>query len=879
MSDGAMASMAPAAPLQERIRLLGRILGETIAEAEGPVVLDRVESIRRLAKSARRGEARDHRELFLTLQQLDEHELLPVARSFSHFLNLVNIIEQHEGNQVQRDPLCDWLPELGECLATLRAAGHDRAALERALAALDIELVLTPHPTEITRRTLIDKHSQIDGCLGELDDAAPHLPPATLSRLRSLIAELWHTDEIRVEKPSPVDEARWGFAVIENSLWQAVPEFLRRFDRSTERALGLRLPLEACPVRFASWMGGDRDGNPVVTAAVTREVLLLARWKAADLFIADLDELVAELSMHRCNGALRELAGETREPYRAVLKRLRERLLATREELGARVRGGGDDGADVLRSTAELWQPLHACYCSLHDCGMARIADARLLDVLRRVRCFGAHLVCLDVRQESARHTEALAEITRALGFGDYAAWDEARRLEFLARELGNPRPLLPRRWAPSPAVAEVLETCGVIAEAEPGVISAYVISMSSRASDVLAVALLLEACGCERPPPIVPLFETLADLDAAPGVLRALLAVPAYRSRIADRQMAMIGYSDSAKDAGAMAASWAQYRAQEALLAVAAEAGVALRLFQGRGGSLGRGGAPTRTALLSQPPGSLAQGLRVTEQGETIRFKLGLPETAIGSLALYAAAALQANLMPPPLPARLWRGVMDRLAAISCAAYRALVQETPEFIEYFRSATPERELALLPLGSRPTRRRAEGGIASLRAIPWIFAWSQNRLMLPAWLGAGEALEQLATAGEHTVLEEMYRAWPFFAARLSMLEMVFAKADAGLAAFYDEQLVDPTLQPLGARLRERLARDIEVVLSISHDDSLMADVPATRESVRLRNTYTDPLNLLQVELLRRYRADHAALHGQALMVSIAGIAAGLRNTG
>ena len=866
-------------PLRERIRLLGRILGDTIAEAEGAAVLERVESIRRLAKSARHADAHGHRELFATLQRLDDAELLPVARSFSHFLNLVNIIEQHEGNRAWLDPFREGLPEIDACIDALLAAGHDRAGIEEALKTLDIELVLTPHPTEITRRTLIDKHAQIDRCLAELDAAAPRLPPPTLERLRLLIAELWNTDEIRVEKPSPIDEARWGFAVIENSLWQALPEFLRRLDGSIERRLGLRLPLDARPVLFTSWMGGDRDGNPNVTAAVTREVLLLARWKAADLLVADLDTLVAELSMHRCDARLRAMAGETREPYRAVLKRLRNRLIASREEIGARLRGEGDSEAELLADVAEVWEPLLACHASLGACGMQRIADGRLLDTLRRVRCFGLHLVRLDVRQESARHTAALGAITQALGIGAYAAWDESRRIDFLARELDNPRPLLPMRWSPPAEVAEVLETCRVVAEAPPGVISAYVISMSSRASDVLAVALLLHASGCGQAPPIAPLFETLADLDAASGVLRTLLGNAAYRARIADRQMVMIGYSDSAKDAGAMAASWAQYRAQEALLAVASQAGVALQLFQGRGGSLGRGGAPARTALLSQPPGSLACGLRVTEQGEMIRFKLGLPATAVGSLALYAGAVQQANLAPPPLPEPGWRELMDRLAEISRRAYHATVRETPAFVDYFRAATPEAELALLPLGSRPTRRRPDGGIASLRAIPWIFAWSQNRLMLPAWLGAGEALQALDEQGRGAELEAMYRAWPFFAARLSMLEMVFAKADAALAAFYDEQLVEPALRPLGARLRERLEADMRAVLAVSHDDSLMADVPATRESVRLRNTYTDPLNLLQVELLRRYRATRDARHGQALMVSIAGIAAGLRNTG
>ncbi len=864
--------------LRERIRLLGRLLGETIAAAEGPAVLERVETIRRLAKAARHASEASHRDLFARLQALQERDLLPVARSFSHFLNLVNIIEQHEGNRRRLDPHCDSLPELDRAITVLGERGVPREQLAATLAGLDIELVLTPHPTEITRRTLIDKHRQIDACLLELDRCAG-VPTAVEASLRRLIAELWHTDEIRDEKPTPVDEATWGFAVIENSLWRAVPDFLRRLDTSLHHQLGTRVPLTAQPLRFASWMGGDRDGNPNVTAAVTRRVLLLARWKAADLYIADLDALVSELSMHRCNPELRRLAGDSREPYRAVLKGLRERLIATRHGI-TRLLAGETSATDALLDHFdELWQPLHACYQSLHDCGMGLIADGSLLDTLRRARCFGLNLVRLDVRQESARHTQALAAVTRELGLGDFAAWDEQRRQQFLLQELDSRRPLLPQGWQPDPEVAEVLDTCRVIAAQQPGVISAYVISMSSQPSDVLAVALLLKACGCTEAIPIAPLFETLDDLDRCPEVMRQLLELPWYRDHAAGRQMVMIGYSDSAKDAGAMAASWAQYRAQEALLDVADSAGVRLQLFHGRGGTLGRGGAPAGTALLSQPPGSLRGGLRVTEQGEMIRFKLGLPETAIGSLDLYASAILEANTAAPPPPEDSWRACMHQLAELSCERYRALVRGTPRFIDYFRSATPERELSLLPLGSRPTRRRQDGGIASLRAIPWIFAWSQNRLMLPAWLGAGHALRSLAGAGRHAELESMYRCWPFFAARLSMLEMVFAKADADLATFYDEQLVAPDLQGLGRELRQELEADIGTVLAISHDDSLMADVPATRESVRLRNAYTDPLNLLQVELLRRYRERPNHGHSQALMVSIAGIAAGLRNTG
>ncbi|MDH3885596.1 MAG: phosphoenolpyruvate carboxylase, partial [Desulfobacterales bacterium] len=377
------------------------------------------------------------------------------------------------------------------------------------------------------------------------------------------------------------------------------------------------------------------------------------------------------------------------------------------------------------------------------------------------------------------------------------------------------------------------------------------------------------------------PLFETLDDLSRAREVMQSLLENNWYRGHIGARLMVMIGYSDSAKDAGVLAASWAQYRAQEELLQVAEQFGIDLTLFHGRGGTIGRGGAPAGEALLSQPPGSLRNGLRVTEQGEMIRAKLGWTSLAVKTLALYTSAICRANLLTPPAPQTEWREMMDTLAADSCAAYRAVVREEPDFVAYFRHATPEQELGKLPLGSRPARRGGGGGIESLRAIPWIFAWSQNRLMLPAWLGAGAALHTALNRGQGELLRDMAAHWPFFATRLSMLEMVFAKTDAGLSAYYDESLVPPELQAIGDSLRTQLARDTATVLEIRGVSSLLEGEPWIRESLQLRNIYTDPLNMLQAELLQRNRreADPDPVLERAIMVTIAGIAAGMRNTG
>ncbi|CAM3749370.1 phosphoenolpyruvate carboxylase [Rouxiella silvae] len=874
--------------MRSNVSTLGKLLGDTIKDTLGEQVLERVEKIRKLSKSSRAGNEADRQELLTTLQNLSNDELLPVARAFSQFLNLTNVAEQYHSISPHGEAASN--PEaLAQLIERLKSKNLSDQQLRDAVEALSIELVLTAHPTEIARRTLIHKLVEINNCLKQLDhnDLADYERKQIMRRLRQLIAQSWHTDEIRKIRPTPVDEAKWGFAVVENSLWEGVPAFLREFNEQLETSLDYKMPVEAVPVRFTSWMGGDRDGNPNVTAAITRHVLQLSRWKATDLFLRDIHVLISELSMTEATPELRERAGgeDVVEPYRTIMKDVRAQLLSTQVYLEARLKGEKlPRPKDLLVNNDQLWEPLYACYQSLLACNMGIIANGQLLDTLRRVRCFGVPLVRIDIRQESNRHTEAIAEITRFLGLGDYESWSENDKQAFLIRELNSARPLVPRNWTPSAETKEVLDTCQVAAEAPEGSIAAYVISMARTPSDVLAVHLLLKEAGCPFAMPVAPLFETLDDLNNADSVMTQLLNIDWYRGFIQGKQMVMIGYSDSAKDAGVMAASWAQYRAQDALIKTCEKAGVLLTLFHGRGGSIGRGGAPAHAALLSQPPGSLKGGLRVTEQGEMIRFKYGLPEVTISSLALYTGAILEANLLPPPEPKKAWVEVMDQLSDVSCKMYRGYVRENKDFVPYFRSATPEQELAKLPLGSRPAKRKASGGVESLRAIPWIFAWTQNRLMLPAWLGAGAGLQAVVDAGKRDVLESMCRDWPFFSTRIGMLEMVFAKADLWLAEYYDQRLVSKDLWPLGQKLRDQLSNDIKVVLAISNDDHLMADLPWIAESIALRNVYTDPLNVLQAELLHRSRqleeqGELDARVEQALMVTIAGVAAGMRNTG
>lgn len=872
--------------MRNNIHMLGDFLGETIRDAQGNEILELIENIRQLSRASRSGDEKAREQLLDMLANISTENVIPVARAFSQFLNLTNIAEQYQ--TISRHSKDASLGErsMGALFERLKAQNVPAPKVIETVEKLLIDLVLTAHPTEITRRSLVNKHVEINRCLNRLehDDLTEKETTKLKRRLMQLIALAWHTNEIRTQRPTPVDEAKWGMAVIENSLWKAVPDFCRQLNFHLEKHFGVQHPVGLAPVRFSSWMGGDRDGNPFVTAETTRQVLRMNRWKAAELFLEDVKSLTDELSVINCTDEFRAKYGDHLEPYRVVMKDLRTKLAKTATYYSDLLEGRipSVEPSEILTKDEQLWEPLYDCYQSLHQCGMRIIANGGLLDCLRRIRCFGLGLSRLDIRQESTRHTMAIAEITRYIGLGDYSQWTEDDKQAFLVRELSSRRPLVPTNWTPSPETQEILDTCKVVAEQPEGVISAYVISMAREASDVLAVHLLLKEAGCKTNIPVSPLFETLDDLDRCEKVMTALFNIGWYRGVINNKQMVMIGYSDSAKDAGMLSASWAQYRAQEALVNLCEKYNIELTLFHGRGGTIGRGGAPAHAALLSQPPRSLKNGLRVTEQGEMIRFKLGLPAVAVESLDLYASAILEANLFPPPEPKQAWREIMDQGSQISCEIYRGIVRGEPDFVPYFRAATPELELSKLPLGSRPAKRNPNGGVESLRAIPWIFAWMQNRLMLPAWLGAGAALSQLIEKGNEALLKEMCQQWPFFSTRIGMLEMVFSKADLWLAEHYDQRLVPEQLHHLGKLLRSQLQADIKTVLSLAHEGQLMADLPWVAESIALRNVYTDPLNLLQVELLQRLRSQGDNPNPQleqALMITITGIAAGMRNTG
>ena len=885
--------------LRGDVRLLGKLLGDTLIRREGIELYDLVERIRARARDARRGgeRAAAFDELAAELAALPLERAVPVARAFSHFLRLANVAQEHNRIRRRRLRQCDGAaaPQAGsleEAVPRLAQLTSPERVYDAVLATR-IELVMTAHPTEMVRRTLQRKYAAIAESLAALERAeGPRERQRVVEALGREVAAAWETDDVRQERPSPTDEVRAAFAVFERSIWNAVPEYLRSLDRILTDVSGRRLPLEAAPIRFGSWIGGDRDGNPSITPEVTRRACLHSRWLALTLYAREVAALGEDLSMTRASAALRACVPGAAEPYRALLRKVHRDLDATRraieDQLSTRPggRGGGTRAEEIYRTAAELERPLRLCYDSLCETGNGALAEGALADLLRRLACFGLTLARLDVRQDAARHTDALDLIARQAGRAGYAQWREDERIAFLTEALTGgieTTGSLPN----NPRVADVLQTFDMLATMPAEALGAYVITMASCPSDVMAVEYLQRRAGIAAPLRVVPLFETERDLRAAPAVLERLLSIPWYRSRVAaagDRQEVMIGYSDSAKEIGRVAAAWELYRAQEAIAAVCRRHGVAVTFFHGRGGSIGRGGGPTHLALQSQAADASDGTLRVTEQGEMIQAKFGLPGTALRTLEVFTAGTLEAMLAPPLAVPVEWRAAMDRLAAGARDAFRGVVYDDPRFPAYFRAVTPEAELDSLHIGSRPARRGGDG-LAGLRAIPWHFAWMQTRLLLASWLGA-EALGS-APDDDRRRFREMYRDWPFFRSLVELLEIALGKADADIAAAYDARLAPAALRSFGAGLRERLREAAGAVLAITGRPELLGGNDALRRSIDLRNPYVDPINLCQIELLRRLAATRgdeadaaaAAALREALRITIGGVAAGMRNTG
>ena len=881
--------------LREDVRVLGNLLGEILRSQGGDELFDTVERIREAGKALRDGPDNGPQleKLQAMIADLPTERAHQVARAFSLFLNLVNIAEERHVVRLRRLSQADAGPtgmgideqaalpdSCANAFAALVASGLDAQDLHKAVAEQEVEFVLTAHPTQVVRRTLLHKYNRIAQAIrdGDRRDLVPDEQEAVRSLLRREILTIWNTDEVHRTRPTPLDEVRAGMAVLESSVWLALPRYLRRLDRALVEHTGRGLPQDARPVRFGSWIGGDRDGNTNVTAATTIEAVRLARWTAAQLLHDDVDALCQELSMDLASSALCERAGTSREPYRALLRPMRERLRQTLRAIEDALEDRPVREGQPYRDPAELLELLELVQQSLRDTGQGVVAEGRLLDLIRRLHCFGLHMVRLDIRQEAPRHRDVLDTITRALGLGSYSQWSEAQRVAFLSEELRSRRPLIPHDLPASEEVEEVLATFRAIATVPPDSLGVYVISMAAQPSDVLAVELLQRECGVRRPLRVVPLFETIADLRGARRIVEDLLELPWYRERLGGRLQVMLGYSDSAKDGGRLAAAWELYQAQERLVKLCSERGIHLTLFHGRGGTIGRGGGPTHIAIRSQPAGSVNGALRVTEQGEMIQWKFGTPEIAERTLELYTTATLEATLVPPAAPSDAFRKRMDALARSSMDAYRGVLRDR-DFVPYFRAATPEIELGSLKIGSRPARRRAGGGIETLRAIPWIFAWTQTRLHLPAWLGIESALGEAIDAGHLRDLQSMAKQWPFFGSTLSLVELALAKADGQIAARYDEALTPKELRHMGVEVRQRLQRVRSVLLEVLGKQELLDHEPRLRRSLPLRCAYLDPINLIQVELLKRQRLGDDQTLQDALLATVNGIAAGLKNTG
>ncbi|WP_116449730.1 phosphoenolpyruvate carboxylase [Blastococcus litoris] len=912
---------ADEAPLRDDIRLLGRVLGEVIGSQAGQDVLDLVESTRVEAFRIRRSEI-DRAQLAERLSGLDVRSANHVIRAFSHFSVLANLAEDIHHERRRRFHRREGSPpqtgSLAATMALLDDADLDPDVVSRELAGALVCPVVTAHPTEVRRRTISQVQRHIAELVrerdraagGEIDDAA------WSAQLWRSVLTLWQTALLRLSRLRLQDEIDEALRYYDLSLFEVVPainaELRKAFEQRWPDAGLLRRPM----LLPGSWIGGDRDGNPFVTADALRRATSRQAETALAHHLDELEALRGELSMsdrlvtptpelyHLADASRDDSPFRADEPYRRALNGISARLAATAHAVLGRVPGPAPQTPlPPYESPDELRADLDVVDASLRSHGAGALADDRLLRLREAVEVFGFHLCGLDMRQNSSVHEEVVGELLAWAGVcDDYGSLDEAARVELLSHELTLRRPLVrPDAELSDTARGELdvlLAAADQVALLGPRTVPNYVISMCESVSDVLEVAVLLKEVGLLDPGAdggptssvgISPLFETIDDLKAAGTTLAAMLDQPLYRSLVASRgeqQEVMLGYSDSNKDGGYLAANWALYRAELDLVEVARAEGVRVRLFHGRGGTVGRGGGPSYEAIRAQPPGAVAGALRITEQGEVIAAKYADPDLARRNLEALVAATLEASLLDieglgdDAEPAY---ALLDDLAGRAQQAYRALVHETPGFVEWFRAATPISELAELNIGSRPPSRKAGNSISDLRAIPWVFSWSQARIMLPGWFGTGSALESWVDGDEEKLarLRELHRTWPFFRTVLSNMGMVLAKTDLGLAARYAELVPDEELR---ARVFDQITAEHErtcrMLLAVTGDDQLLADNPSLARSIRNRFPYLEPLHHLQVEMLRRRRAgEDDELTSRNIHLTINGIATALRNSG
>ena len=888
--------------LSSTIHLLGEILGSVIKKQENTAIFDKIEKIRTLSKNSRGSNEVLNKQSFKKLKNqisnLTSTETLIIAKSFSRFLDFSNIAESLYSIHNIHDHVIRKTQETNEIVileeALLDVQKNPNVSKNKFFNVaknISIDLVLTAHPTEVKRRTLIQKYANVNNILDELNNIQI-LKKQNIKRekgilekkLKEEITSVWKTDEIKRSRPTAVEEAKWGLAVIEDSLWNSIPKICSRFDNAVNKFTNKNLPINYSPIKVSSWMGGDRDGNPNVTSKTTMEVVLLSRWEAASLYEKEFTKLIQSLSLFDCSKKIKKQVGKTLEPYRVFLRPIRNKLQQTQREIEDALLEKREPKKKLLvNSINEILDPLNEVYNSLCSVKCDIIANGLVLDIIRLSHTFGLNLAKLDIRQESSRHTSLLNTICKKLALKEYTKLSEQEKIKFLTREYKSKRPLIPNKIKFNNTDKETWETFKMIANTSNEFLGAYVISMTSKVSDILAVLLLQKEVGVKNPLRIVPLFETLSDLQNSSKIVDNLFKNRWYTNIFSNEQEIMIGYSDSSKDAGKFAASWAQYCAQEKLCSVANKHKIKLNFFHGRGGSVGRGGGPVYAALLSQPPGTVMGMTRVTEQGEVIQQKYGSESMAEYSLGTYIGAVLEATLSPPSKPSKEWRTLIDSMSIISSKAYRHYLLEDEDFLKYFDKVTPKNIIGKLYIGSRPSKRNASKDIKSLRAIPWVFAWTQIRMLLPAWLGTYEALYFASKGKNKKILDEMIKNWPFFYEMMDMLDMVLIKTDQRVIRYYEECLATPELKKIGNELRAKLTELIEINKKII-PNNIINQRKAFRKSIKLRNTYAEILNLLQADIMKRLNKKNINTKSKkilmdAMIVTISGISASMKNTG
>ncbi|MCX6395741.1 MAG: phosphoenolpyruvate carboxylase [Propionibacteriales bacterium] len=893
---------APDAELRADIRLVTSFLGETLVRTEGQAVFDLIESVREHAK---KGALAD-------LPELDFGTVTTVARAFTAYFHLANVTEQVHRGRMLRSEHADGGGWIAQALDRIVAAGTPTDELAATAAEITVRPVFTAHPTEVTRRSTLEKLRRIAALLEEPESTG------RTRRLRESIDLLWQTDEIRVEAPEPLDEARNGVYYLEGLSSAAVPDVLEELrDQLAER--DIPLPLAARPLRFGTWIGGDRDGNPNVTPAVTRGALELQAVHGIRMLRTLVDRLRRDLSVsERLSAADPELTGRldellpglpevearyrrlnAEEPYRLFLTCMHVRLGLTEE----RVRSGGPHvaGRDY-RDDTELLADLVTLHRSALNHQGPLVAGGELERLVRTVAASGLTLATLDVREHASKHHDAVGQLLDRVGHlaGPYADLDQAARLEVLTRELASRRPLASRPLPLDQEGTRTAETFATITWAldtlGPTTVESYIISMTRHADDVLAAVVLARESGLvdlgaapgQQSARIgfVPLLETVDELEKAEEILEALFSVPAYRELLrlrGDAQEVMLGYSDSNKAGGITASQWQIQRAQRRARDVARRFGVRLRFFHGRGGSVGRGGGPTYDAIMALPSGTVDGEVKITEQGEVISDKYALPILARQNLELMVAATLEATVLHrtdrrTPAQGERWDTAMDLVSDAAHRRYRSLVDQAG-LAEYFLASTPVDLLGALHIGSRPSRRPDAGAsLDNLRAIPWVFGWTQSRQIVPGWYGVGSGLR----AGDDRIddLREMYREWPFFRTFLDNVSMTLAKTDIGIARRYFDALAPAELGHLIDDVAAEFSTTVDAVLAVTGDTALLDREPRLRTTLEIRENYLEPLHHLQIDLLaqRRQGIEDPALE-RALLLTIGGIAAGMRNTG